>query len=310
MNDTNGKHPSTVGIVILDFNSHTQTASLVRDVVGYGLVDRICVVDNASDKDLNLPANLSKKIIQIRSNENGGYSAGNNIGLRLLVEDQKCEYVFIANPDVNLNRRAFESCIDALQGDTRIGAISTIRSDAHGNPIHQYFDFPSFRSAFVTAFAVPRRLYRSHRIIIQNRRLREQGQIVEVDAVPGAFVGLRSKALQEVGYLDERLFLYGEEVMLGQELKRAGYKSAIVQNASYRHEHDTAPFQSVDIMRWDRQSQREYFRKYHPSASVRTALLRLVDKVGLLEYMLLCRVCRIRSGRLEHADTSRKASPS
>ena len=92
------------GVVILNYNSHDLTVALAKKVSAYECVDYICVVDNCS-KDSFDGDFQEAKIHYIKSKKNDGYSAGNNIGLRYLVDEKKCDRVFIANPDVLFDER-------------------------------------------------------------------------------------------------------------------------------------------------------------------------------------------------------------
>ena len=197
----------TVGVVILNYNSHDLTLALAKRTASLQSVDFVCVVDNASGDHFDGEFSESN-IHYIKSRENGGYSAGNNIGLRWLVEERCCEYVFIANPDVEFGDDAISAVSEVLHSDPCVAVAATRRFGHDGARVMQWYDLPSLQDAISFCFAVSRRRAERRRLAAQNDKV-AGGGFVYVDAVPGAFLGIRSSFLVDNGYLDESTFLYG-----------------------------------------------------------------------------------------------------
>ena len=91
-------------IIILNYNSKKDTIKYVSEIKDYKVLDTIIVVDNNSSNQ-NEFEDLKKlendKVYVIKSDKNGGYSYGNNFGLRFLESlNQNYDYVVISNPDV------------------------------------------------------------------------------------------------------------------------------------------------------------------------------------------------------------------
>ena len=90
-----------VGIVILNYNNWKDTEECVRSILEKELRTdyQIYLVDNASPAQ---PSEEQKRFlreagaVQIRSEENRGYSAGNNLGIRRALDDG-CSAVLISN---------------------------------------------------------------------------------------------------------------------------------------------------------------------------------------------------------------------
>ena len=128
------------GVVILNYNSHDLTIRLAEKVAEMTTVNAICVVDNNS-KDNFEDVFSHPKIHYIKNNKNSGYSAGNNVGLRYLIEKKGCDYVFIANPDVQFQDETVEAMLNAMKIHPQLAMVSTKRYGHAGTLIHQYFDF-------------------------------------------------------------------------------------------------------------------------------------------------------------------------
>lgn len=284
----------TVGIVILNYNSHDLTLALAKRTASLPSVDFVCVVDNASGDDFD--GEFSEPNIHyIKSRENCGYSAGNNIGLRWLVEECGCEYVYIANPDTIFGDDAIAAIADLFDSDPTVAIASVRRSGHAGASIHQYFDFPTFGSALRSCFFLTRRRFEAERRDRQNARVEGEGSFY-VDAVPGAFFGMRSSFLVANGYMYEGIFMYGEEIVLGRQAVLAGFRSAISRDASYVHDHESRRFSSPRAFVSDHKSLVRYFDMFGLLGVPQMALLRVCTALGCAEYRAACAVYGI-SGR-------------
>jgi GT2 family glycosyltransferase len=100
----------------------------------------------------------------------------------------------------------------------------------------------------------------------------DSGQPVEVDWVPGAFTLIRRTALEQVGYFDERFFLYYEEVDLCRRFREAGWRIWYWPDAEIRHwggessktvENQDFSSSGSQLTLWRMRSQLLYYRKHH-----------------------------------------------
>ena len=97
-----------IAIIILNYNSSADC----RKCIGYLKTQQdvkleIIVVDNCSHEDERKAVETLCKeqgCTFIANNENRGYNAGNNVGLRYAAE-KGYEYALIANPDMEFHRR-------------------------------------------------------------------------------------------------------------------------------------------------------------------------------------------------------------
>ena len=100
-----------VACVILNYNDASTTINLVQSIKDYALLNYIVVVDNCSTDDSleRLQGYKNEKIHIIKSEKNGGYGAGNNVGLRYSSEILDADYSIVANPDVLFDEKCVEN---------------------------------------------------------------------------------------------------------------------------------------------------------------------------------------------------------
>lgn len=273
------------GVVILNYNSHDLTVALAKQLSNYNSIYRICVVDNNSndnfDNDFDDP-----KIHYIKNSKNAGYNSGNNVGLRYLVNKCDCEYVYIANPDVDFEDSAISEMSEAMRKDPNLVIVGTKRYGYKGEPIHQYFDFPNFTSSIKRCFYLTRRNIVKNTHFKQNEEIDNANGVYYVDAIPGAFFGMKSSFLKEINFLYEGIFLYGEEIFLGRQARDCGYKAGIINTSCYYHNHIQIRFSDSNRKMFlrDRISLIKYYEHFHLLKWFQILLLKISVYLGTAEY--------------------------
>lgn len=287
------------GMVILNYNSHDLTLTLATKLAQYSNVDCICVVDNCS-KDNFDGEFIDPKIHYIKNSVNSGYNSGNNIGLKYLVEECGCDYVFISNPDVEFTDETVKNMCDAFEKDNELALVSTKRYGANGECIHQYFNFPSLDSSIKKCFFLSRRNFERNNNKLQSDEVDfAPNGILYVDAVPGAFFGIRSSFLLEIGYLYEGIFLYGEELFIGRQAHDRNKKVGVINSGEYYHNHIQSRFSKSNRKMFlnDRKSLIKYFEYFNLLNKYELIKLRIAVYVGSLEYNILATLYQFILGK-------------
>ncbi len=191
-------------------------------------------IDNHSvDEGVALAAEAFPWAAIIRNQENRGFSAGHNQGLRM----QDSEYTALVNPDVILVPTVFDRCIAELDAHPQFASIGTklLRKGEKSGIIDS-------AGIFVTRY---------REFLNRGEGEQDQGQYgiaEEVFGINGAFIVLRRKALESIRFqeefLDEDLFAYKDDVDLAWRLRLAGWKNwylpkpAVFHLRAVRHESE------------------------------------------------------------------------
>lgn len=276
-----------IDCVILNYNDADTVLGLVDEIRGYGAFHKIVIVDNASTDDSwkKLQSISSEKIELLRAEKNGGYGAGNNIGVRYCVEKDGADYVLIANPDVKFS----ESCVCALAGvlsrHPELAVSAALMEDQTFGETKNGWKLHGFWGELFAMGPICRRVFR--KCLNYPETYFEGKKAVYVDAVHGSMLMVDGKKFLEVGGYDEGIFLYQEEAVLGTRLKRQGYKSVLLLNHTYRHEHSVSISKSFQGQR-ERQKLRNvsvlyYLKRYHGIGKWQEWMAKLWFEVILLE---------------------------
>jgi len=169
----------------------------------------------------------------IQSGHNGGFGAGNNVGIRAgLPGGGRPDFVYILNSDAFPAPDAIRALLDHLERHPATGFAGSFLHGLDGTPHRTAFRFPSIAGEFeqqVRLGPVSRLLAGS--IVAQPIPARTG----RVDWLAGASLMMRMDVLDRIGLFDERFFLYFEETDLCHRAARAGWPTDYVRESRVAH---------------------------------------------------------------------------
>jgi GT2 family glycosyltransferase len=191
---------------------------------------RIWVVDNASgDGTAEMVREEFPEVELLASGENLGFSKANNLAIRR----GEAPYVLALNPDTRMTESVLDHMLELMEANPKIG-ISGCRLELPDGT----FDHAARRS-FPTPLGALAHFTRIGRWGKAPARLAQyRAPTVEsgpVDAVNGAFMLMRRKALDEVGLFDEGYWMYMEDLDLCYRFARAGWTTWYEPGATVIH---------------------------------------------------------------------------
>jgi GT2 family glycosyltransferase len=211
-----------LSVIIVNWN----TKEMLRDCLASlpaateGLEIETLVVDNASHD--GSPEMIIQEFPEVRLIESGGnlgFSRGNNLALQQAAGDA----VLLLNPDTVCPPVSLARLIRFMNGKENVGAVGPRLVDSDGQPTISGGFFPRTRYHWL-GFLDPRRLWLrgslSQRIVFIPQR-HEASRKVEY--VMGACFLMPRSALDRVGMLDERFFMYFEETDWCYRAHQAGF---------------------------------------------------------------------------------------
>lgn len=271
-----------LGVVILTYNSESDLPLCLQSVVAQqGVALEIIVVDNGSrrtsrdtmraafhaalpsGRDIRsedaMPADYRYGSGLFVSNDcNSGYSAGNNIGARRAIA-LGCEAVLVINPDVRIERTDYLARLaDTLfASDCNAVAASTVWNLAGVD------ENPMFEPRFHQELLAPVLLLLAG---LSGKRSGPKATRPGSTSIPkfsGCCFLIRSTFLEQIGFFDENVFLYCEEAILAEQVRRAGLRSVCNREISAIHAHRTSEKgDPVRLLSLWAQSRRYYHARY------------------------------------------------
>ena len=161
--------------------------------------------------------------------QNLGFSGGNNQAMRLALE-QTYDYVYLLNPDTEAQPGFLEAAIRTIESDQKIGIVQSLlrlhpRTDlvnSYGNEIHFLgFGYAGGESMPVSDPSVQAKLVRR-----------------DIASASGAGMLVRASLIREVGFLDEELFAYHEDLEYSWRVRLAGYRVCLAPDSVVFHKYE------------------------------------------------------------------------
>ena len=149
---------------------------------------------------------------------NRGFAASNNVALR----EARGRYVLLLNPDVEIRSGTLGELVAAMDARPEVGLASVIQRGTNGELQPSIRRFPSpLRSLGEALFAAHWPVFRGFQELETcAARYEREGP---VEWMVGAFLIARREAVQDVGSMDERFFLYSEEIDWCYRFWQAGW---------------------------------------------------------------------------------------
>lgn len=229
-----------LGIVIVNYRTPRLLRECLTSVFASqgDLTYQVCVVDNCSqDESCRLVETEFPQVRLVDSEVNGGYPYANNLGLRILgfgpsgasapagAADLLPRYALLLNPDTVLPPTALPDMVAFLdeRPEAAVAGPKLVRQDGSLDLACRR-SFPSPEVSFYRLMGLSRLFPKSPRFGRYNMTFLDPALTAEVDSVVGAFMMVRREAIVQVGLLDERFFMYGEDLDWALRMKRAGWK--------------------------------------------------------------------------------------
>jgi len=249
-----------VAIVIVTFNSARDIDRALRSLADPppATPHEILVVDNASADDTVTRVRASWPGVRlIASPSNLGFAAANNRGIR----ESSSELVLLLNPDTSVPRGAIDRLVAHLDARPDVAIVGPRIVDGEGRA----------ELSFGSMIAPLTELRQKVLVVGNDRGVRPIVSMVdrmtrrtrEVDWVSGACLLIRRADLEAAGLLDERFFLYTEDVDLCASVRRRGRTVLFAADVEIQHLRGRSAGATTAAAY--RRSQLAFYAKHHPS---------------------------------------------
>ena len=278
-----------LSIIILNYNSYQDTLLCIERLLSFKDDFHIIVVDNhSSDQSLELIREKYPDLDLLALKDNLGYSYGNNAGMKYAIEKYHSKYLGIINPDVLLDTDSILKKGIKLLEDPSIVVVGGKTLDINDifNVRYSAWSLPGKLTIGLEHFLLYRPLH----------TLKLTKEVEEVDCVVGCFFLTKTSFMQSVNFLDDHVFLYNEENLLGFKVKENHLKEVIMMDESYHHNHKRSykklTFKEKIHSQENSYASRKYLcKKYYPWYSlVLLWIMELLNKI----YLTLCFIIKRR----------------
>lgn len=226
------------------------------------------------------------RLVLVRNGENLGFTAGNNVGFRYALARGDADWVWMLNNDTVVAPDALDAMLAAAAAEPGVGMV--------GSKL-LFYDEPDVVQAAAGGVLTP---WKGSTRLIGGERDRGQWDAPrEPEYIHGASLLARGEVLRRVGLLDERYFIYSEEVDWCLRTRAAGFRLAYAPASRVWHKEgrsvgQKSAFQDYHAVRSKLLLVQKHFPALLPAALLHTAVQSLLPKVVRLQPQRLKAVLR------------------
>lgn len=236
-------------------------ANLESLMASSGVSFETFVVDNNSDDGtLEMLEKDFPSVITIANTENFGFAKACNQAMKKV----QGKYILLLNPDMQVFPDTLAQAFKWLEANAQaaIAGINLIAED--GKNIEHVRRFPKLLDQMAICLKLPHLF--PHILDSYVPKDFDYTRSVQVDSIRGAFFLIRRSAFEILGLLDERYFLWFEEVDYCRRAKENNLEVWYTSSAKAK-DYIGQSFNQISLSQkqsYFRQSMLAYFKKWHP----------------------------------------------
>jgi N-acetylglucosaminyl-diphospho-decaprenol L-rhamnosyltransferase len=268
-----------LSIIVVNYNGAEELLrclSALGSVRGEGSCEVIVVDNGSTDGSPDLAEKEYPWCRYIRAGSNLGFAAGCNLGLRQFAG----RHALLLNPDTEVLPGTLSSLVQALDAHPSWGIVGPRMLDAKDRPYPAARRFPRPFDLFCETTRLTFCFPRSKLFSAYFYGDCDPNSLDLVDQIEGSALAISGPAISRVGLLDERFFIFFEEVDWCRRVRDAGFEIHILPSAQVRHFRSTTVGRNYVLARQSHaRSAMAYFHKYQGISGLRS--VRMWMRAGL-----------------------------
>lgn len=212
-----------VSIVIVNFNTKQLTLDAIHSVfqskTGYPY-EILLVDNNSSDGSMEAFKREFPTLTMIENRENVGFARANNQAIKMA----KGRYILLLNSDTIVYEETLQVMLDFMEEQPKVGAsgCKVVLPDGSLDKACRR-SFPTPQASLYHFLGLTKLFPDNSRFNQYQLGHLDPDKDYPVDCLVGAFMLLRRDVIEQVGLLDEKFFMYGEDIDWCYRIKEAGW---------------------------------------------------------------------------------------
>ena len=249
-----------LAIIVVNWNTRDLLEQCLQSVYATvkGILFEVYVVDNGStDGSAEMVRSSFSKVRLIQNKDNVGFVRANNQAIEL----SQGRYVLLLNSDTRVLPGSLNTIIQLMDDNSRVGIAGVRLLNSDGSFQASYTPFPTLWREFLMLSTLGRRILHPHFPSCGPKT--EKGAQRIKGYLEGAFLMARRGAVNKVGGLDERIFMYAEDVDWCYRFHQAGWEIWYLPQAPIIHHGGQSSKKRPGRMEAELYRSRVYFFSKH-----------------------------------------------
>ncbi|PIQ67776.1 hypothetical protein CO173_02275 [Candidatus Uhrbacteria bacterium CG_4_9_14_3_um_filter_41_35] len=250
-----------VSIVIVTYKEELELLKQCFDSVemSVDIKYEMIVVDNAGREDTEALVKQYSYAKYIKNSANLGFAAAVNLGMKRGL----ARYMLLLNPDTKFGESVLAQMAEKLDHNPEVGVGSCLIKYPGGEIQDSIRRFPKLLDQTLVMLKVPHFL-KTKAVDKYMMRDADPLETQDVDSIMGAFMWIRRELINDIGYFDERYFIWFEEVDYCKMAHDAGWKIRHYSDTEITHikGHMFEQIPTLKKQKWMRESLRKYVKKH------------------------------------------------
>jgi len=256
-------NPPILSIIIVNWNTKLHLKWCLHYVFKrtQGINFEVLVVDNgSSDSSITMVENNFPGVKIIRNQQNLGFAKANNQAIK----KARGKYILLLNSDTKITEQALTKMVEYLEDNSQVGILGCKLLNPDGSLQPSCRRFPTLLSQIII-------LLKLHNYFPNFKAIKEyymldwpHDKISQVNQVMGACFMVRKKVFTDIGLLDDKYFIWFEEVDFCRRAQKAGWTTYFTPEAQVFHEKGASFNQLLSPKKqiWFNNSVLRYFKKH------------------------------------------------
>jgi GT2 family glycosyltransferase len=246
-----------LSIIIVNWNTRDLLARCIKSVYDtvMDLNFEVILVDNAStDRSNEMVRQSFPNIYLIENSVNVGFARANNQAIKFC----NGRYILFLNSDTVVLENAILKMVQFMDQHPNVGITGPQLLYPNGKPQLSHGAFPTLILEFVSQIGLDKLLLKFSNIISLNHH-----NPYKTGYINGSTLLIRKKTIMQVGELDERFFMFSEEIDLCKRVQNGGWEIYFIPDSKIIHLEGGSTDLNVRRISLLYSSKLLYFEKYY-----------------------------------------------
>ena len=270
-----------VSIIIVNYKSEVPLLSCLKEIHSgqaiRGNLETIIVNNGTGNSKLMKEISKFPKVVLVDIKKNIGFAAGVNMGIKVA----KNNLILLLNPDTLASFKSINLLVKCLRKN-KAGIVGGANYKFNGERHNTYvrkpdvytylFDYTNLRKLVPRDYFHRRHYYLDQPLPVSTK---------EVDAVSGSFMLIDRDVVEKIGLLDERYFMYLEDIDYCLRAGEAGFKVLFDPKSSIKHVggYSSKNKERVHVEAWLKSRKYYVLKHENPLINLFVQLIFLIDGV-------------------------------